>query len=481
MNPTNDYAYDADSEEDPPTPPSPPSPLPAPTSIRSRIGVVSRFIETGLINEPIDPPRPPCTPTVHSGITRLTTVYSQRRLDQFPSNAIERELKKLRFEQAYSAVSFPLHDSNDVYFSDITMAGIFGSATTAASTSATATQGSIANDVALNKGPEDSIQDLAFSPVSGHLSVASWDNKVYIYEVQGNGSNEGKASFDLKAPALSTCWSKDGRQVFGAGANNQCMMLDLGSGATTPQTVAAHDQPIKCVESITVNGSPMIVTGSWDKTIKYWDCRQQNPIASVQTKERVYAMDTRDQLLVVATADRWVEIFNLNSPGTAYKQIQSPLKWQTRTVSCFADATGFAIGSIEGRCAIQYVEDKDSSSNFSFKCHRQNAPNTRDQSNVYSVNSISFHPVHGTFSTAGSDGTFHFWDKDAKHRLKGYPEVGGSISCTDFNHDGSIFAYAVSYDWHQGYAANTPNYPNKVMLHGIGPDECKPRPNAKKR
>ncbi|KAG9588592.1 WD40 repeat-like protein, partial [Aureobasidium melanogenum] len=290
-----------------------------------------------------------------------------------------------------------------------------------------------------------------------------------------------KASFDLKAPALSTCWSKDGRQVFGAGANNQCMMLDLGSGATTPQTVAAHDQPIKCVESITVNGSPMIVTGSWDKTIKYWDCRQQNPIASVQTKERVYAMDTRDQLLVVATADRWVEIFNLNSPGTAYKQIQSPLKWQTRTVSCFADATGFAIGSIEGRCAIQYVEDKDSSSNFSFKCHRQNAPNTRDQSNVYSVNSISFHPVHGTFSTAGSDGTFHFWDKDAKHRLKGYPEVGGSISCTDFNHDGSIFAYAVSYDWHQGYAANTPNYPNKVMLHGIGPDECKPRPNAKKR
>ncbi|KAH0405681.1 hypothetical protein KCU90_g24839, partial [Aureobasidium melanogenum] len=206
MNPTNDYAYDADSEEDPPTPPSPPSPLPAPTSIRSRIGVVSRFIETGLINEPIDPPRPPCTPTVHSGITRLTTVYSQRRLDQLPSNAIERELKKLRFEQAYSAVSFPLHDSNDVYFSDITMAGIFGSATTAASTSATATQGSIANDVALNKGPEDSIQDLAFSPVSGHLSVASWDNKVYIYEVQGNGSNEGKASFDLKAPALSTCW-----------------------------------------------------------------------------------------------------------------------------------------------------------------------------------------------------------------------------------------------------------------------------------
>lgn len=203
MEPINDCAYDADSEEDPPTPPStasasPSSPLPAPTPVHPRIGRVSRFIETGLIDEPIDPPRPLRTPIVHPGITLNLTERDEPHI----------HLQRLRFEQAHSALSFPLHDSDDLYPSNLDMAGIFGSATTAASTSATATQGSIANDVALNKGPEDSIQDLAFSPVSGHLSVASWDNKVYIYEVQGNGSNEGKASFDLKAPALSTCWSK---------------------------------------------------------------------------------------------------------------------------------------------------------------------------------------------------------------------------------------------------------------------------------
>lgn len=41
--------------------------------------------------------------------------------------------------------------------------------------------------------------------------------------------------------------------------------------------------------------------------------------------------------------------------------------------------------------------------NFSFKCHRrdQNAA-TKDQSLVYAVNDISFHPVHGTFSTCGT-------------------------------------------------------------------------------
>ena len=117
--------------------------------------------------------------------------------------------------------------------------------------------------------------------------------------------------------------------------------------------------------------------------------------------------------------------------------------------------------------------------NFSFKCHRdQPRGNVTD---VYAVNDISFHPQHGTFSTAGSDGTWHYWDKDAKHRLKGYPNVGGSITATKFNKTGTIFAYAISYDWSKGFQGNTASYPTKVMLHPVIPDECKPRPSIKKR
>jgi mRNA export factor len=241
----------------------------------------------------------------------------------------------------------------------------------------------------------------------------------------------------------------------------------------------------------------MLVTGSWDKTIKYWDLRQSTAVATVQCQERVYTLDVKGKLLVVGTADRYINVINLDSPNKFYKTLQSPLKWQTRVVSCFPDSTGFAVGSIEGRCAIQYVEDKDSryvvvlsksrhkmlihvsSSNFSFKCHRD--PPQNNMTNVYSVNAISFHPQHGTFSTAGSDGTFHFWDGVAKHRLKGYPTTGGTISATAFDRTGDIFAYAVSYDWSKGYASNTPQYPNKVMLHPVQGEECKPRPSVKKR
>lgn len=144
------------------------------------------------------------------------------------------------------------------------------------------------------------------------------------------------------------------------------------------------------------------------------------------------------------------------------------------------------------------------SMNFSFKCHRE-TPTGSPNVNVFSVNAISFHPTYGTFSTAGSDGTFHFWyvfvfpfysllyasvldhlltlcrDKDAKHRLKGYPSVNGTIPATAFNRNGSIFAYAISYDWSKGHQSNNPQYPIKVMLHPIKDDEAKPKPAVKKR
>ncbi|KAF2840733.1 putative nuclear pore complex protein [Patellaria atrata CBS 101060] len=356
------------------------------------------------------------------------------------------------------------------------MSSLFGSS----SSPSNPTQGDISKDVAVAQPPSDSVSDLAFSPQADYLAVASWDKATRIYEIKADGSTEGKASYNHENAVLSCAWSPDGAQVVSAGADKVARMFDVASGQS--QVVAQHDDTIRCVAMFTAPSvGNMVVTGSWDKTIKYWDIRQQTPAATVSVQERVYSMSVKEKLLAVATADRYINIIDLSNPQTVFKRVQSPLKWQTRVVSCFTDATGFAIGSIEGRCAIQYVQDKDASSNFSFKCHRATDPTQRDVSKVYSVNAISFHPVHGTFSTAGSDGTFHFWDKDAKHRLKGYPEVGGSISATAFNRNGNIFAYGISYDWSKGYSENKPNYPCKIMLHPVSGDECKPRPGTKKR
>ena len=241
------------------------------------------------------------------------------------------------------------------------MSTLFGGAAAAQTSN---TVGDLKGDVAVPNPPEDSISDLSFNPSPNDqkdfMAVASWDKKVRIYEVNtSTGASEGRLMYEHNAPVFSCHFSKDGKRVVSAGADNQARLCDLETGKN--EIVAQHDQPIRATKFFEIDGGQqMIVTGSWDKTIKYWDLRQQQPVAAVQLQERVYTMDVKDNLLVVGTADRYINVVNLKEPTKLYKTLQSPLKWQTRVVSCFNDSAGFAIGSIEGRCAIQYVEDKDS-------------------------------------------------------------------------------------------------------------------------
>ncbi|OSX57656.1 hypothetical protein POSPLADRAFT_1174191 [Postia placenta MAD-698-R-SB12] len=346
----------------------------------------------------------------------------------------------------------------------------------AASSSTTANTAAAADkDIEVADPPTDSISSLSFSSQADYLAVASWDNNVRIYEVGQNGQTQGKAMYAHQGPVLSVCWNKDGTKILSGGADNAGRMFDITTGQSTQ--VAQHDAPIKCVRWIESPQGGVLVTGSWDKTLKYWDLRTPNPVSTVQLPERCYTLDVVYPLMVVGTAERHIQIFNLSNPTTAFKTMASPLKWQTRVVSCFPAADGFAVGSVEGRVAIQYVDDKNSSNNFSFKCHRRDqSPTQKDQSLVYAVNDISFHPVHGTFSTCGADGTINYWDKDARTRLKSFDPAPGPIATTCFNRTGTIFAYAVSYDWSKGHSGMTPSHPNKVMLHACKDEEVKRKP-----
>jgi mRNA export factor len=306
------------------------------------------------------------------------------------------------------------------------------------------------------------------------MAVASWDKKVRIYQVAQNGDSMGKALYDHNEPVLSARWFLDGSKVVSGGCDNAVRAFDLQSGQSAQ--IGQHDSAVSVVRAVNIEsaGAPIVASGSWDKTLKYWDLRQQQPVTTIQLPERVYTMDSQKNLLVVGTADRKICIIDLSNPGTIFNTLESPLKFQTRCISCYHDGSGYAVGSIEGRCAIQYVDPgQQQNLGFSFKCHREQATAGRTETKIYSVNSICFHPVFGTFATAGSDGTFHIWDKDAKHRLKASSNVGGAISSAEFNHTGTIYGYAVSYDWSKGYQFNTPSYPNQVRLHVVQEDEVK--------
>uniref|UniRef100_A0A8D0HCY9 Uncharacterized protein n=1 Tax=Sphenodon punctatus TaxID=8508 RepID=A0A8D0HCY9_SPHPU len=72
---------------------------------------------------------------------------------------------------------------------------------------------------------------------------------------------------------------------------------------------------------------------------------------------------------------------------------------QHRCVAIFKDKvnkpTGFALGSIEGRVAIHYINPPNpAKDNFTFKCHRSNGTNTSAPQDIYAVSTWQMLPSH---------------------------------------------------------------------------------------
>ncbi|RKO90374.1 WD40-repeat-containing domain protein [Blyttiomyces helicus] len=321
-------------------------------------------------------------------------------------------------------------------------------------------------DFEVAHAPSETVSELAFSSQGDFLAASSWDSQTRIWEVLPTGNAEPKAMFAHEAPALCVAWSPDGTKVLSGGCDKAGRMLDLLTGQSTQ--VAAHDEAIRCCKFISDVGNMtnMFITGSWDKTARYWDLRSPTPAHTLVLPERCYAIDVSGPLMVIGTADRQVQVYDLNNPSVVFKQIESPLKFQTRTVTCLPTRTGFALGSVEGRIAIHKFEPADSKSNFIWKCHRIGA-------DIYPVNCLSFHPVFGTsLLSAGSDGEYNIWDIPGKKRIR-FGQAGAPVTAAAFNRGGTILAYSAGSDWVAGHENYQPGC--KIFLHAVAESDVKPR------
>lgn len=61
---------------------------------------------------------------------------------------------------------------------------------------------------------------------------------------------------------------QDGSKVFASGADNAVRALDLQANPNQAQQVAQHDAPIKAAKWVETPQGGILVTGSWDKTVK---------------------------------------------------------------------------------------------------------------------------------------------------------------------------------------------------------------------
>lgn len=333
-------------------------------------------------------------------------------------------------------------------------------------------------------GAADGITEVSWSPILDYLAVSSWDGQVHIvlvtlqtriYEIiSATKTAVPKASISHEGPSFSCSWSPDGSKIASVGADKTVRILDMAAGGQQLTVPNAHEQPIRCCRWAMISGMAVLITGGWDKQVKYWAVQTaQSPqlMGALSVPERVFAMDVCSAgggLLVIGTAERHQIIVSLqqNPLQPATPPAASPLKMQTRTIACFPDGQGYAIGSVEGRVGLQYPFTP--ANHFAFKCHREG--NT-----AYSVNSIAFHPhISSVFATAGTDGIINLWDKDSKQRLDSFPSVNMPINSIAFNRDGSLLALAVSYDWSRGHEHYQAGGKNAVYIHRVT-DEVKPR------
>jgi len=317
----------------------------------------------------------------------------------------------------------------------------------------------------LKTPPDDGITNVTFSPVSPQFLLASsWDKTVRLYDIS---SNTQRVTYTHPMPVLD-CAFKDQAGVVSGGLDNIIKAFDINT--QQGRVVGRHENAVKCVEYSSDNN--VIVTGSWDGSVKVWDERSQSPCVGTHTQpDKVYTMDMVGEVLVVGTAGRKVWVWDLRNMASPLQKRESSLKYQTRCLRCFPNKTGYVMSSIEGRVGVEYFDQVESQKKYAFKCHRVKENGIE---NIYPVNAVSFHKEHNTFATGGSDGFVNIWDGYQKKRLCQFHRYPSSIASLAFTVDGRVLAIASSYMYEDGSLPD--NIPqDSIFIRIVSDQETKPK------
>ena len=270
------------------------------------------------------------------------------------------------------------------------------------------------------------------------------------------------------------------------------------------ELVGEHEgKAVRCVA--VSNSGTSILSGGWDKKVLAWDLRTpskgsmgRSPVAKAEVDGKVFSMslcqagagidgtaaaaggggDGEWSRLIVGTSGRKVYVFDRRDLSKPVQVRDSPLKSQTRCITALPRGAGFVIGSTGGRVAVEYFltpGETKPRKKFAFKTHRVKSADGKTEM-VFPVNTVCYHPVHGTFATGGGDGIYNIWDGDQKKRLYQSTKYPTSISSLAFSQSGKMLAVASSYTFEQGEKDHPPD---TIYIREL--EDSKVMPKAKRK
>lgn len=307
----------------------------------------------------------------------------------------------------------------------------------------------------------DTISRLRWSPRDPLVLTSSWDCSLRLYDASQRAT---KAVLRREAQILDCAFLGPTKALTGD-LEGKLSLYDLERQAEVVNAPVAHESPIRCIEVLQRQNK--IYTGGWDRTVKVWDPLLNKPVGSVKVGAKVFCMDASNHKVMVGCSDKTINVLDVRK-FDAPVYAREPLKYQLRSLKCFADASGFVCGSVEGRVAWEYLEPSLASKKFAFKCHRQDVNGSQV---IHPVHALAFHPK-GTFVTGGGDGYVCMWDGTTKKRLWRTSDLGNAVTSLDFSADGSKLAIAVSYAYDEGEKATASP---QILLHTVTPADVVPK------
>ncbi|KAK2429242.1 Transducin/WD40 repeat superfamily protein [Trifolium repens] len=209
--------------------------------------------------------------------------------------------------------------------------------------------------------------------------------------------------------------------------------------------------------------SGLLITSGFDKKLLSRDIRTKKSFSLLMTLDAEIDSMSLNGFKVTLGIGASAHVYDLRKFDKPNLSMVPCNCTQLRCVSSIPYAEGFAVGSVDGRVALQVSYSSNLNDiGYTFRCH----PKSKDgQHHLASVNDIVFSPlVSGAFVTGDDEGYATIWDARSRKRLVEFPRFSNSVASLSYNHLGQLLAIASSYTYQE---AKEMVEPPQVFIHNL--------------